>query len=130
MIAAVASIQAWGSTMNEVRERADYILKNAWRWPLVWAWVAVIGLSIAASVGMMVRETVTMHIERQLSVAKEQINMLEAQAEVLKVQNINSMDDRAYIHQQVDSNAKAAAHFGTEINAIRDALKRLEARSK
>lgn len=114
--------------MLELREKTEYLLKNAWKWPIVWLWISVAIVSIAASVSVTVRETMIRQLDKQLRGAEQEIKLLEAQAEVLKVQNLHSIEDRAFIHQEVEGNKKYAAHLVDELNAMRAALKRLEAR--
>lgn len=132
MSVVVASILPSGETMIGVLEKTNYWLKNAWKLPLLWVWLGAFILSGSASISMMVRETVIKHIEQQVVVAKEQLNLLKAQLVVVENQAQTSIEDRAFLTQKIresDKNySQEIKYLHDELDNTRAALKRLEER--
>lgn len=94
------------------------------------AWLAItltIGF-MSWIIGATLRNQMVVQLEAQIEASAKQLKTLEAQNVVLKEQAMNSMNDRAYIHGEVESNKKYAAGLVNKLNEMESALKRLEAR--
>lgn len=94
------------------------------------AWLAItltIGF-MSWIIGATLRNQMVVQLEAQIEGSKQQLKTLEAQNVVLKEQAINSLNDRAYIHSEVEKNQKAAANWTQRFTEMQEALKRLEAR--
>lgn len=95
---------------------------------LAWLAITLTIWFVSIIVGVQLRNQMVAQLEAQIEASAKQLKTLEAQNVVLKEQAMNSMNDRAYIHGEVESNKKYAAGLVNKLNEMESALKRLEAR--
>jgi uncharacterized protein involved in cysteine biosynthesis len=102
MTLALEIILGWSEKMQDFATNFRYVLRNMWRYWEVYVYFALFVIVVTAIIGGPFKQAI--------------IHKLENQIEVIKYQNERSIEDRSYLHKELEN--------------TRSSLKRLEVKAK